>query len=49
MTLLLLCIAVAISFTFGYILGAKEYAKENLILTQLLTNKEKENENKKDS
>ena len=46
MTLLLLSIAVAISFTFGYILGAKEYAKENLILTQLLTNKEKEDDTK---
>jgi len=43
MTLLLLCIAVAISFTAGYILGAKEYAKENLILTQLL-NGRKEND-----
>ena len=29
MNLLLLCIAIAISFISGYIFGSKEYAKEN--------------------
>ena len=36
MTLILLCIAVAISFTCGYILGSKEYAKENETLEDFI-------------
>ena len=36
MNLILLCIAVAISFTCGYVLGSKEYAKENKTLKDFI-------------